>query len=96
MVLPTLDQEMDVEAKRLDRSKSWLVEKIIQRGLAAYRRDGLLAEPEPAQAQHQKLVMPDGRVLEGPFTVEINGIKFDRLSDELLQELSKTLPLKEA
>lgn len=44
-VLPEIDSQVKVLAITNDRSNSWIVEKLILRGLAAYKRDGLLDEP---------------------------------------------------
>jgi len=47
-VLPEIDSQVKVLAITNDRSNSWIVEKLILRGLAAYKRDGLLDEPPSA------------------------------------------------
>jgi hypothetical protein len=39
-VLPEIDSQVKVLAITNDRSNSWIVEKLILRGLAAYKRDG--------------------------------------------------------
>ena len=47
-IVSMLEEIKDIE----DRTRSYLVEKFIARGLAAYKRDGLLNEPkEPPQLQ---------------------------------------------
>lgn len=45
-----LAQELDSILSQLDRrSRSWLAEKLLRRGLAALKRDGLFDEPEGDQ-----------------------------------------------
>lgn len=43
--MPDVFQEIEAIAIREDRSRSKVLEKLILRGLAAYRRDGRLDEP---------------------------------------------------
>jgi hypothetical protein len=52
-VLPNIVEEIDRMSLQLDRSRSFLIEKLLIRGLAAYERDGLLDEPEIAAARSQ-------------------------------------------
>lgn len=49
-VLPEIDKEIETIAIADDRSKSSVIEKLLLRGLAAYRRDGKLTEVEEKEA----------------------------------------------
>lgn len=53
-IAPDLAAEIDSLTKPLDRSRSWIAEKLLLRGLAAFKRDGLLTEP--AQEQEIELI----------------------------------------
>ena len=46
----TFADEIDTEALRLERSRSFLAEKLMARGWAAYKRDGQLNEPNAETA----------------------------------------------
>lgn len=48
-VPPVVAEAIEEMANSTDRSRSQITRKLILRGLAAFRRDGLLDEPEEAQ-----------------------------------------------
>lgn len=49
-VLPDVEAEVQAIASKEDRSKSWVGEKLLLRGLEAYREDGkLIVEDSPAR-----------------------------------------------
>lgn len=49
-VLPDVEAEIQAIASKEDRTKSWVGEKLLLRGLAAYREDGrLIVEDSPAR-----------------------------------------------
>lgn len=44
-ISPSLAEDIDRRAMALERSRSWLAEKLLARGIAAYMRDGQFDEP---------------------------------------------------
>jgi hypothetical protein len=54
MVIPDVEKEVDVLAKRLERSKSFIAGKLLMRGLQAFRKDGKFDEDEDVLTSVEK------------------------------------------
>lgn len=65
IVLPATEAEIDRLALRYDRARGWIADKLIVRGLAAYRRDDLLDEPEEQSSNVVPLVRKIGYAKAG-------------------------------
>ena len=46
-LLPIIVTELNSVAEEKDRTRSYVIEKLLMRGIFAYQRDGLLEEPQP-------------------------------------------------